>query len=80
MCSAEALSSGHSAKIPLADVFQMLVTPEGGYAVLASCCCDICAGNLTLLIKKLVHVKFSFPDTIENYAMIPYNGRKSYSL
>ncbi|XP_045045057.1 exocyst complex component 2 isoform X3 [Desmodus rotundus] len=29
----------------LKDVFQMLVTPEGGYAVLASCCCDICAGT-----------------------------------
>lgn len=34
VCGAVALSSGHSAKMRLTDLFQMLVSPEGVYAVL----------------------------------------------
>lgn len=77
LCSTEALSSGQSGKIHFADLFQMLVSPEGVYAVLASCCCGILAGNSTLPIKKWVHVKLSFPNIIENDTKVS-NRRKAY--
>lgn len=78
VCGAEALSSGHSAKMRLTDLFQMLVSPEGVYTVLAPWCCAILNGNLTPPVKKSVHVKLSFPDAIENDDMVS-NRRKTYS-
>lgn len=52
--------SGES-KISFTNVVQMFISPEGVYAVVVPCCCVILACNARQPIKKLVHVKLSFP-------------------
>lgn len=45
----------------------MFISPEGICAVVVPCCCVILACNARQPIKKLVHVKLSFPGTPANW-------------
>lgn len=44
----------------------MFISPEGICAVVVPCCYVIVACNARQPIKKLVHVKLSFPGTAAN--------------
>lgn len=66
MQSSSAIFWSAASKISIANVIQMFISPEGICAVVVPCCCVILACNARQPIKKLVHVKLSFPGTAAN--------------
>lgn len=67
VCSLQALSSGQfRARSAFPNVLQMFISPEGICALVVPCCCVILACNARQPIKKLVHVKLSFPGIVAN--------------
>lgn len=58
----------------------MFISPEGICAVVVPCCCVIVACNARQPIKKLVHVKLSFPGTAANWWCRFSGGTREHSL
>lgn len=58
----------------------MFISPEGICAVVVPCCCVIVACNARQPIKKLVHVKLSFPGMPANWWCGFPGGTREYSL
>lgn len=57
----------------------MFISPEGICAVVVPCCCVILARNARQPIKKLVHVKLSFPGMAANWWCGFSGGTREYS-